>query len=87
MIPIGSISHKIKEEQGAPTEAYINTDLLIIEVEVRPILYTPPLCNDLRATDVQEAWADVADHLNVSSMLTMRLMVISNNVTYYISRK
>lgn len=68
-IPVGSISHKIKQERGDVTEAYIDTDLLIIEVEVRPVLYTPPLCNDLRSIDVQEAWNDVAAQLNVNSNL------------------
>lgn len=56
-----------EKRKSIPVDDYINSDLLILEVEDRPILYTVPDCSDLNDKDIRKAWTEVADHLNVTS--------------------
>lgn len=56
-------SNQVDDEEH---QHYINTDLLIIEVEVRPILYTGD-CSDLNDKDIRKAWTEVANNVNVTS--------------------
>lgn len=61
------MSEKRKSFPVGDEEHYINTDLLIIEVEVRPILYSAPDCSDLNDKDIRKAWQEVANNLGVRS--------------------
>lgn len=61
------MSEKRKSNAVDDDEHYINTDLLIIEVEVRPILYSVPDCSDLNDKDIRKAWTEVASNVNVTS--------------------
>lgn len=46
---------------------YINIELLIIEVEVRPVLYVKCLYISLSEKEIEQNWNEVASNLNAKS--------------------
>lgn len=59
---------------------YINIDLLIIEVEVRPVLYVKCLYKSLSEREISKNWCEVASNLNAKSslILSSSLFIVHN---------